>query len=459
LATVFPPLNRDPDAGLVRALGLGRAVMLVIGSVLGSGIFLTTGVMAQHIPSASLLLLAWILGGILCIAGGLTLAELGAMYPRSGGLYVFLSEAYGPLFGFLYGWACFLVILSGAQAAVAVGFAEYFSYFFPALATTNILVSIPLPWGVLQISAGQVVACLVIVAIGLINFRGVATGSFVQSLCTFTAAAALAILPVLTLAASRVTPSYTPVLPEVPRVAVGFGVAMVAVMWTYEAWYYVAFASGEIKDPVRNVPRAMVLGILALMGLYVSVNLAYLYSLSIDEMSGVVRVAERAVTALVGDRGAFVVAATVCLSTFGCCAAGAISMSRACYAMAVDRVFIPAAANVHPRYRTPHVAIALTTAWAVLLTLSGTYEQLFTYVTFASLLFGVAGGVSIFILRWRKPDFPRPYRAWGYPWVPLFFVLGSLLLVVNTLLESPKESGAGLVLVALGLPAYFYWRK
>ncbi len=220
-----------------------------------------------------------------------------------------------------------------------------------------------------------------------------------------------------------------------------------------------AFTAGEIKDPVRNVPRALVLGIALLATIYVSVNLAYFHALSLDEMRGVVRIAERAVTALVGDGGARLVAATVVVSTFGCNAAGVLAASRVVYAMAADGMFFKAASRVHPVYRTPHIAIVMTCAWSALLTLSGSYEQLFTYVTFASVLFGVLGGVAIFKLRYSKPDVPRPYRTWGYPVVPAIFVLGLSILVVNTLFERPGESITGLGLVALGLPAYFYWRK
>ncbi|MBI3405397.1 MAG: amino acid permease, partial [Acidobacteria bacterium] len=385
----------------------------------------------------------------------------GAMYPRSGGLYVFLSEAYNPLFGFLYGWACMLVILTGAQATVSVGFATYFSYFFPSLSTGNILFTMYIAGFAWKISAGQLVAAAITLIVGIINYRGVGIGTSIQSLFTFLAAAALAVLPILAFAFSKVTPEFTPVFPAIPMftLAKQFGIAMVAVMWTYEAWYYVAFASGEIKEPARNVPRALVLGILALTAIYVSANLSYIYALPLQEIIGVDRIASKAVSALVGSMGAAIVAATVSISTFGCNAAGAIAMSRTCYAMAVDGVFIRSCAKVHPEYKTPHIAVLFTTGWAIFLTLTGSYEQLFTYVTFASLLFGIGGGLAIFVLRIRKPEKPRPYRAWGYPLVPAFFVLGSLILVVNTLYETPKESGAGLILVALGIPAYFFWRK
>lgn len=447
----------DPDAGLVRAIGLWSASLLVIGSVIGSAIFLTTGIMADRLPSTTLLLAAWAAGGALALFGGLTYAEMGAMFPRSGGLYVFLAEAYGPVWGFLFGWAGTLVILTGSVSAVAVGFAEYFSYFFPALSTSRTVVSLPMPWGTLAISAGQIVAALSITILGAINYVGVRSGNRVQAFLTVIKVAALAALPVMALALARATPSFTPIVPDVPRPAAAFGVAMIAVMWAYEGWYYVAFAAGEIQQPARNVPRALVIGTLALAAIYVTVNIAYMYALSMEEMRGVTRIAERAVTALVGDSGAQLVAATVVISTFGCNAAGVISMSRVCYAMAADGLFFRAAARVHPEYHTPHVAIVVTCLWSMLLTLSGSYEQLFTYVTFASVLFGVAGGLAIFKLRRDRPTALRPYRTWGYPAVPAIFILGSAVLVVNTLVERPVESITGLGLVALGLPMYWWW--
>jgi APA family basic amino acid/polyamine antiporter len=447
------------DEGLVRAIGLGSAVLLVIGNVIGSGIFLTTGVMANAVPSASLLLAAWVLGGLLAIAGGLTYAEMGAMYPRSGGLYVFLKEAYGPLWAFLFGWAGLLVMVTGSVAAVAVGFATYFSYFVPSLSLAHEVLAVPLPWGVFSLKAGQLVAAGSIAILAAVNYVGVRSGNAVQALMTVLKVAALVALPLAALAVRRVDPAFTPVLPDVPRLASSFGVAMIAVMWTYEGWYYVAFAAGEIRDPARNVPRALVLGTLALTAIYVAANLAYLLALSIDEMRGVERIAERAVTALVGSAGGALVAATVAVSTFGCNAASVIGMSRMCYAMAADGQFFRTAAAIHPRYRTPHVAIVISCAWAAILCLTGSYEQLFTYVTFAAVLFFVLGGLAVFRLRWIRPDAPRPYRTWGYPVVPAVFVVGSFVLVVNTLVERPIESLAGLALVALGIPAYWYFRR
>ncbi len=455
-ATSSTPSSSAADAQLVRGIGLWGATMLAIGSVIGSGIFLTTGIMLQELPSTTLVLVAWVAGGLLAMAGGLTYAEMGSMFPRSGGLSVFLSEAYGPVWGFLFGWACLLVILTGSVATVAIGFAEYFSYFFPALGTANVLATFAMPWGPWSISAGQLVAAASIAVITAINYVGVRSGNLTNTVLTVTKVAALVVLPILALVYLRVTPAFTPVVPpDALRPLASFGVIMIAVMWTYEGWYYVAFAAGEIKDAARNVPRALIYGTLALTAIYVSVNLAYVYALTLEEMVGVTRIAEKAVTMLVGPGGAALVAATVVVSTFGCNVAGIIASSRSCFAMAAEGRFFPPAARVHPVYRTPHVALIITSVWSAFLTLTGGYEALFTYVTFASVLFGTLGGIAIFVLRAKRPDAPRPYKALGYPVIPALYMLGSFALVFNTLMERPTASIAGLGLVAIGLPIYF----
>jgi len=447
----------SPDEGLLRAIGLGSAILLVVGNVIGSGIFLTTGGMAALIPSASLLLIAWVLGGVLSITGGLTYAEMGAMFPRSGGVYVFLKEAYGPLPAFLYGWASLLVLISGSTAAVAVGFAEYLSYFIPAAGSAHILLSLPVPWGTFTISAAQLVAVASLIVLGAVNYVGVRSGNMVNVLLTGTKVAGLVALPVMAVIAGTAQPSYTPVVPpDLARPLASFGIAMIAVLWTYESWHYVTYAAGEIKNPQKNVPRALVFGVLTVIAIYVTVNLAYLYALSLDEIKGVTRIAEKAALALIGPSGAGFVAATVLISTFGCNAAGLLGGSRVLFAMGRDGVFLPAASKVHPTYMTPHVAIVALTVWSSVLALSGSYEQLFTYVMFASILFSVAAGMALFVLRRSQPDRPRPYRAWGYPVVPLIFVIGASAFVVNTLMERPTESLIGLGILLTGIPVYMY---
>lgn len=460
VVTTASPQRAAADAQLVRGIGLSGAILFVIGSVIGSGIFLTTGTMIQELPSTTLVLSAWTAGGLLAMAGGLTYAEMGSMFPRSGGLYVFLSEAYGPVWGFLFGWACLLVILTGSVATVAVGFAEYFSYFFPALGTDRVLTTFAMPWGPWSISAGQLVAAGSIAVITAINYVGVRSGNRANAVLTAAKVAGLVALPLMAVVYARVTPALTPVVPsDVLRPLASFGIIMIAVMWTYEGWYYVAFAGGEIKDAARNVPRALIYGTLALTTIYVVVNVAYFYALPIGEMSGVVRIAEKAMTALIGPIGAAFIAGTVVISTFGCNVAGVIASSRTCFAMAADGRLFPPAARVHPVYRTPHIALLITSTWSAFLTLTGSYETLFTYVTFASVLFGTLGGAAIFVLRARRPEIPRPYRALGYPVIPALYVLGSFALVWNTLMERPVASIAGLGLVALGVPFYVYWSR
>jgi APA family basic amino acid/polyamine antiporter len=451
------PAPTGSETALIRGIGVRSATLLVITNVIGSAIFLTPGSMAATLPSEPLLLLAWVAGGAIALCGGLTYAEMGAMYPRSGGLYVFLEEAYGSLVGFLFGWAGMLVILTGSVATVAVGFAKYFSYFVPALSTTHQVAALPLPWGVWSISAGQVLAAVSILAIGAVNYFGIRNGNRLQATLTVLKVAALAALPIVALALHPVTPAFSPLVPPIAKPAAAFGVVMIAVMWAYEGWYYLPFSAGEVANPRRTVPLALIIGIVALIAIYLSVNLAYMFALPLVEIQGVERIAEKAVSALVGSGGARIVAATVVVSTLGCNAAAVIGISRACYAMAADGLFFKAAAAVHPRYRTPHVAIAMTCGWSALLTLTGTYEQLFTWVTFASVAFGVLGGLAIFRLRRLKPAADRPYRTWGYPVVPALFVGGLGVLVVNTVVEKPTESLIGLLIVVLGLPAYLYW--
>jgi basic amino acid/polyamine antiporter, APA family len=456
--TVRPPTDQ-PDEGLIRAIGLGSAVLFVIGSVIGSGIFLTTGVMADRLPSPALLLLAWLSGGVIALTGGLTYAELGAMFPRSGGVYVYLREAFGPLLAFLYGWAALLIFFSGGIAAVAVGFADYVSYFAPSLSPARVLWSLPTPLGAWTVSAAQIVAVTCIAVLGWINYIGVRSGNRVNVVVTIAKVAGLAALPIMALLTARASPEWTPIVPPIANPLTAFGVAMIAVLWANDAWYCVTWIAGEMKDPQRDLPRALFIGISLLTLIYLAVNVAYLYALPLDELRGASRVGEKAATAMMGAGGARFVAITVIVSTFGCDVAAILAGARLLFAMARDGVFLPVAARVHPVYRTPHIAVVALTAWSALLALSGSYEQLFTYVIFASSLLHLIGAFGVFRLRRRRPDLPRPYRVWGYPIVPIVFIVASGAVVINTLVNRPTESLAGLVFLALGLPVYWYQRQ
>jgi APA family basic amino acid/polyamine antiporter len=445
---------------LDRAIGLPSATLLVIGGIVGSGIFLTTGIMAAALPSPTLLMVAWLAGGLFALAGALTYAEMGAMFPRAGGVYVYLAEAFGPLPAFLYGWTMLLVALCGGCAAVAVGFADYLSHFFPALGVDRILVAMPLGSFVWRVSAGQIVAVASLVFLGAVNYVGVRSGSATNAVLTTAKILGLAMLPIVAVFAAHVHPAWTPIVPaSVAAPGAAFGVAMIAVLWANDGYYFLTYAAGEVRDPKRNLPRALILGLLGVMAVYLVVNVAYFAALPMDQIAGTSRIAERAATAMMGPSGATVVALTVVVSTFGCNAAAILASSRLLYAMAADGLFFRSAGSVHPRFRSPHVAIVLVTVWSSVLALSGTYEQLFTYVVFTSVLFSLFGGLALFRLRRTMPAVERPYRVWGYPVVPALFMTGSVFVIYNTLKERPVESISGLALLAMGLPVYLYWRR
>lgn len=444
---------------LDRAIGLSSATLLVIGGIVGSGIFLTTGLMAASLPSPTLLLLAWVVGGLLALAGALTYAELGAMFPRAGGVYVYLHEAFGALPAFLYGWTMLLVALCGGCAAVAVGFADYLSHFFPSLGVDHVVVAVPLGVRVWSISAGQLTGAASLVCLGAVNYVGVRSGSATNAVLTTAKMAGLVLLPVFALVTAHVHPVWTPVVPpHLASPAVAFGVAMIAVLWANDGYYFLTYAAGEVRDPHRNLPRALTYGLLGVLAIYLIVNLTYLAALPMSDLAGASRVAERAAIAMVGPIGGTVVALTVVVSTFGCNAAAILASSRLLYAMSADGLFFKAAGKVHTRFHSPHVAIVLVTVWSALLALTGTYEQLFTYVVFTAVLFNLFGGLALFVLRRTRPHLERPYRVWGYPVVPALFLVGSVLVIVNTLEQRPFESLIGLGLLALGLPVYAYWR-
>ena len=450
-----------PESLLVRGLGTWDGTLLTIGSIVGTGIFLTTADMARELPHAGLILLVWLAGGLLTLAGALTYGELGAMFPRAGGLYHFVKEAYGPLWGFLYGWTAFLVIMSGGIAAIAVAFGEYLGSFVPFFATGNILLTVPLGAWKWTLSGGQVAAVAAILLLTGINHFGLKEGAWVQNVLTALKMVCIAGLAFIGLAvAAPVKPEILGPAPAVPGgLFAAFGVAMIAALWTYDGWYGLTCSAGEMRDPGRSLPLGLILGTAAVTLLYLLINLVYTRALTVEAMAESPRIAEAAAAVLFGPGAARLVSGIVLVSAFGCLSATILYSSRLYLPMAEDGLFFRSLARVHPRHRVPVASLWAQSAWAVVLTLSGTYSQLYTYVIFASVVFHAMTAAAVFVFRRRLPDFPRPYRTWGYPLVPALFILACLLLIGNTLKESPVESLIGLGLVALGLPAYAMFRR
>jgi APA family basic amino acid/polyamine antiporter len=433
--------------------------LLTIGSVVGTGIFITTGDIARSLPHAGLILLVWVAGGLLTLAGALTYAELGAMFPRAGGQYHYLKEAYGPLPGFLFGWTAFLVVMTGGIATLAVGFGEYLGAFLPFFSTAHVLWSLPLgPW-TWAVNGGQVAGATVIVLLSAVNYVGLREGAGVQNAVTLVKIASILALAVLGFAvAAPVTPHLFASAPA-GGVLSGLGLGMIAVLWSYDGWYAVTTVAAEMRRPERDLPLGLIWGTAAVTALYTLTNLVYVRALPVEAMGATGRIGEAAAQALFGATAGRLITVAVLVSTFGCISATILYAARVYLPMAQDGVFFPSLARIHPRFHTPGACIVAQGAWSVLLTFSGTYEQLYTYVTFASLLFHTATGVAVFVLRRTQPQTVRPYRVWGYPLVPIVFILASLLLVGNTILERPVESLIGLAIVGLGLPAYAFWRR
>jgi APA family basic amino acid/polyamine antiporter len=444
---------------LLRALGTWDGALITVGSVVGSAIFLTTSDVARALPHPGLVVLVWAVGGLLTVAGALTYAELGAMFPRAGGQYNFLKEAYGPLWAFLFGWASFLVIMSGGIATLAVGFGEYLGSFVPFFSTRHVLFAVPIgpwPW---TVSGGQLAAVLAIALFTAVNYVGLKEGTWIQNAVTILKMGAIAALVIVGLVVpAPVHPDLLAPLPEAATLS-AFGVAMIAVLWGYDGWYNLTFTAGEMRDPRRKLPLALLIGTAIVTAIYVLLNLIYVRALSPAAMAATSRIGETAAEALLGPRAARLVSAAVLVSIFGCLSSNILTCARIYLPMAQDGLFLRALARVHPRYHTPGACLVAQGIWSAALALSGTYEQLYTYVVFAGFMFHAMTGAAVFVLRRSRPNAQRPYRVWGYPIVPIVFIVTALGFVANTLVERPMESGIGLVLVAWGLPAYAWWRR
>lgn len=458
-----------PNAGhpaLVRGLGLFDATMLIVGSVIGSGIFVAPSIMAGYTQSPGLLLGLWILGGMLTMFGALAYGELAAAMPRAGGQYVFLSRAFSPLWGFLYGWTLLFAINTGFIAAVSVAFAKYLGVFFPSVGEGTILFVL----GGRPFSSAQAVALVVIVSLTWINITGLRTGARVQNLFTVAKVAAVAALVILALglgkgsAANFSSPAGLLVLgPEGVKLGLfaAMAVAMSKALFAYDAWNSVTFAAEEMREPERDLVRSLLYGTLGITLVYCAAVAVYIYMVPVGEMAGIKdnRIAAEAAQRIMGTPGVAFIAIAILISAFGCVNGLVLAGARVVYAMARDGLFFPSGAAIHPVYRTPSRALVIQGVVAGLLTLTGTYSDLLTLTAFSSLLFNTLTVVGLFVLRRREPDLPRPYHAWGYPVLPSLYVVVSLFFLFFILKGDPRNSGLGLLLTALGLPAYLYWRR
>ncbi len=431
-------------AELRKELTLYGLTMVAIGSCIGSGIFLTPSQIAGYLPSPLLILLVWGLGGLITLTGALTFAELGALFPQAGGVYVYLKEAYGDLFGFLYGWAYLVVITSGAIAALCIACARYLSFIIP-LGSRGI----------------QVVAVLLIVIVTIINILRVKAGEIFSNV--FTGLKLIGIVGIilvgLLIGKASVNPFAFLWEGSPGSMVAAFGLALIGVLWSYGGWQHASFVAGEAKNAERTVPRAMIVGALVVAAVYLLINVAYLFLLPVKDIVTSGSLAADAVTTVI-PFGGVLIAVIIAISTFGTAGIYTLSSPRIYYAMAKDGLFFKKLAEVHPRFHTPVNAILAQSGWAVVLLLFwGTFEDVITYVVFSDWIFFCLTAISVFVFRVKKKNAERSYKTLGYPVTPLIFILITSLFVVNTLIEKPMHAWAGLILMVIGGLLFAYFKK
>lgn len=448
-------------AKLVRSLSLLDSVLLLAGGIIGSGIFLTAQDVAISTRIPWLFIAVWLLGMLITLLACFAFAEMGAMFPEAGGQYVYMREAYGEFVAFLYGWMIFTVSVGGTIAALGVGFAVYLGSIFPALAADRPIAMI---WH-FHLTCGHVVAISAIAVQTAINIFGVRKGAVLQNVATWLKFAAIAGFVVLGVAIGKGSWGHLssalaiPAAANSPSLLGGIGVALIAVFWAYDGWVYITWVSGEVKDPQRNIPRSLVLGLLLVGGIYLLINAVYLYGLPMSEIAKATAVAQSAAMVMFSSHAANWLALVIALSCFGAMASCILSGARVYYAMAEDGVFFKRLARVNPRWHTPVASLVLQGIWSAALALSGRYDQLFTYVMFMMVLSYVLTVVALFVLRRKLPNAERPYRCTGYPWLPALYVALGGAWALNVVWERPQEALAGIIIVLVGVPFYFYWRR
>jgi APA family basic amino acid/polyamine antiporter len=494
------------DKELVQGLGLTSATMLVMGSMIGSGIFIVSAEIAREVNSPALLIGAWLVTGFMTIAAALSYGELAAMMPRAGGQYVYLRESLGPLWGFLYGWTLFLVIQTGTIAAVGVAFGKFLGVFFPSISSSHWLIHIwkvppirlgPMVLGNMEVglSTQNLVAIAVVVVLSIINVFGLKTGALIQNVFTVAKASALFGLVAIGILLGRNPQAlaanfhgnfwHNAGVSAQHAVQVGVGgpmmlvgtltilaVAQVGSLFSADAWNNVTFTAGEVKNPSRNLPLSLALGTGLVIALYVACNFIYLNALPMEgNLAGATilgrginhaiedRVGTAVMTQIFGTTGGTLMAIAVMLSTFGCCNGLILAGSRVYYAMAKDGLFFKNVAKLHPTYKTPAVSLMVQMVWTSVLCISGSYGQLLDYIIFAVLVFYILTIIGLFVLRRTRPDAERPYRAFGYPALPAIYIVMALFIDVVLLRYKPQYTWPGLIIVLLGIPVYYAWSR
>jgi APA family basic amino acid/polyamine antiporter len=456
------PAESNSQPSLLRDLSLLDSVLLLVSGIIGSSIFLTAKDIAGVLPHPFWFLLVWVLGAAISLAGCAAFAELGSMFPDSGGQYVYLRETYGDLVAFLYGWMLFAVANGGSIAALAVAAAAYMGEIISPISQRHVVASV----GGIVLTRAHLVALLLIAILTFVNVRGLRWGARLQNVSTWTKFGAMAAFILLGLAigkgswthfTSQGTTGMTMGLSPGQLIS-ALGVGLIAVFWAYDGWVYITWVAGEVKEPRRNVPRSMLFGVLAVAAIYIAMNTAYVYALPLSEIAKYETIAHAAARQLFSPGAAVWLSATIAISCFSAAATCTLSGARVYLAMAQDGVFFKKMAQIHPKWRTPAFSLIGQGIWAALLTLSGRYDQLYTYVIYGMVLSYTLTVIGLFILRWKRPDIPRPYRCTGYPWLPAIYVLIGTAWTLNTIVTRPTEALWGTGIVLVGVPFYWYWR-
>jgi len=457
-----PNASSESKPSLLRDLSLLDSVLLLVSGIIGSSIFLTAKDIAGVLPHPFWFLLVWLFGAAISLAGCAAFAELGSMFPDSGGQYVYLRETYGDLVAFLYGWMLFAVANGGSIAALAVAAAAYMGQIVPVISADHVVLS----FSFIVLTRAHIVALGLIAILTFVNVRGLRWGARLQNVSTWTKFAAMAAFVLLGLAIGKgswnhftgqgttgMTMGLSP-----GQLVSALGVGLIAVFWAYDGWVYITWVAGEVKEPRRNVPLAMLFGVLAVAAIYLSMNLTYVYALPLKDVARYETIAHAAARQLFSPGAAVWLSATIAISCFSAAATCTLSGARVYLAMAQDGVFFKRMAEIHPKWRTPAFSLIGQGIWAAVLTVSGRYDQLYTYVIYGMVLSYTLTVIGLFILRWKRPDIPRPYRCTGYPWIPGIYVLIGAAWTLNTIVTRPQEAGAGTLIVLAGVPGFLYWR-